>query len=422
MTNSKVDPYLALRHKEFRALVFARFLITMALTMQAVVIGYEIYDLSNSKLLLGFIGLSEAIPAIGIAMYGGYVADKSDKRSMLISSIALYTLMCALLLFFTSSYSIHTIGKNDVIILIFFIIFFTGIARSFASPATYGLIAQVVPREVYQSAITWSSAAWQSGAVLGPAFGGIFLGKLGITTTFSIIVVFLCIAIFFLFQIEKKPIQYVPKDETVFESTMQGLKFVFNNKVILSCISLDLFAVLFGGAIALLPVYAKDILHVGAEGLGWLRAAQAIGAIGVLVTLAYFPIYKNAGKILLFAVFGFGIFMILFGISKIFWFSMLCLIISGALDGISVSIRHTIIQLSTPNEMRGRVSAVNSMFIGSSNEIGEFESGATAALMGTVPAVIFGGTMTCIIVAITYFISPSIRNMELKNETTSTSN
>jgi MFS family permease len=416
MTTTKTDPYLALRNKEFRAFVLARLLITMALTMQAVIIGYEIYELSNSKLLLGFIGLTEAIPAIGIALYGGYIADKSDKRTLLITSISLYTFMCFLLLLFTNSSSIQLLGNKDVIILIFGIIFFTGIARSFASPASYGLIAQVIPREEYQSAITWSSAAWQSGAVLGPALGGVFLGILGITHTFSIIVIILCIAIYLLFQIGKKPIQYVPQDESVFESALQGLRFVFNNKVILSCISLDLFAVLFGGAIALLPVYAKDILHVGAEGLGWLRAAQAAGAIVVLLILAYFPIYKNAGKILLASVFGFGIFMILFGISKIFWFSMLCLVISGALDGVSVSIRHTIIQLSTPNEMRGRVSAVNSMFIGSSNEIGEFESGATAALMGTVPAVIFGGVMTCVVVATTYFISPSMRKMELGAE------
>lgn len=411
----KQDPYQALRYKEFRFYLIARFLITIALTMQAVIIGYEIYELTNSKLLLGFIGLTEAIPAIGIAMYGGYVADKSEKRNMLISFIAMYTVMCVLLLVFTKSEMITLLGKDNVVILIFFIIFFTGIARSFSGPASFGLSAQIIPREVYQSAITWSSSAWQLGAVLGPAVGGLLLGKFGITTTFSIIVIFLFIAIISLFQLEKKPILFTPKGESVYQSAIQGLKFVFNNKVILSCISLDLFAVLFGGAVALLPVYAKDILHVGAEGLGWLRAAQAIGAIFILFTLAYFPIKKNAGIILLFAVFGFGLFIILFGISTSFWLSMFCLIMSGALDGISVSIRHTIVQLATPDDMRGRVSAVNSMFIGSSNEIGEFESGATASLMGTVPAVIFGGCMTCLVVITTYFSSPSIRNLHLKN-------
>jgi MFS family permease len=414
MNTKKRDPYLALRYKEFRAYVLARFLITIALTMQAVIIGYEVYELTNSKMLLGLIGLTEAIPAIGIALYGGYVADKSEKRNMLVAFISLYTVMCALLLVFTHSDMIASIGKENVVILIFFIIFFTGIARSFSGPASFGLAAQIVPREVYQSSITWASTAWQSGAVLGPAVGGILLGKAGITFTFGIIVVFLCIAIISLLMIDKKPIQFIPKGESVYESAIQGLKFVYHNKVILSCISLDLFAVLFGGAIALLPVYAKDILHVGAEGLGWLRASQAMGAILMLLFLAYFPIKKNAGKILLGAVFGFGIFIILFGISKLFWFSMFCLIMSGALDGISVSIRHTIVQMATPDEMRGRVSAVNSMFIGSSNEIGEFESGATASLMGTVPAVIFGGCMTCMVVIVTFFTSPSIRKLELK--------
>ena len=410
----KNDPYEALRYKEFRAYLVSRFLITIALTMQAVIIGYEIYELTNSKLLLGLIGLAEAIPAISIALYGGYVADKSEKRTMLITFVSLYTIMCVCLLIITHAQFATIASKHTIVLLMFGIIFITGIARSFSGPASFGLSAQIIPREVYQSAITWSSSAWQSGAVLGPAVGGILLGKLGITTTFIIIISMLTIAIFSLFQIEKKPILFTPQNESVYESATKGLKFVFQNKVILSCISLDLFAVLFGGAVALLPVYAKDILHVGAEGLGWLRASQAIGAIIMLLILAYFPIKKHAGIILLMAVFGFGLFIILFGISTIFWFSMFCLIMSGALDGVSVSIRHTIVQLATPDDMRGRVSAVNSMFIGSSNEIGEFESGATAHALGTVPAVIFGGCMTCLVVAVTYFISPSIRKMELK--------
>lgn len=418
MSNPKRDPYQALRYKEFRFFITARFLITFALTMQSVIIGYEIYKLTGSKLLLGFIGLTEAIPAIGIALYGGYVADKSEKRTMLIGFISLYTSMCVALLFFTHANSIQYFGKENVVISIFVIIFLTGIARSFAGPASFGLAAQIIPREAYQSAVTWSSSAWQTGAVLGPGIGGIFLGKLGITVSFAIIIAFLCIAIFSLFMIERKPIQFVPQGETVFQSAMEGLKFVFNNKVILSCISLDLFAVLFGGAVALLPVYAIDILKVGAEGLGWLRASQAMGAIVMLLTLAYFPIKKNAGLILLFSVFGFGLFIVLFGISTIFWFSMFCLMMSGALDGVSVSVRQTIVQLATPDNMRGRVSSVNSMFIGSSNEIGEFESGVTAHALGTVPAVIFGGCMTCLVVIATYFISPSIRNLHLNDEQT----
>lgn len=410
----KIDPYHALRFKEFRFFLLARFFITIALTMQAVTIGYEVYELSHSKLLLGLIGLTEAIPAISIAMYGGYVADKSEKRTLLAVSISLFTLMCVGLLFITHPVLIAKYGKELAVQLIFCVIFITGIARSFSGPASFGLYAQIVPKEVYQSAITWSSSAWQLGAVLGPAVGGLILGTFGITVTFGCIVSLLTIAVFLILFIKKKPVLYVPKNETAFESAIQGLRFVFAKKEILACISLDLFAVLFGGAVALLPVYAKDILHVGAYGLGWLRAAQAMGAIFVLLLLAYHPIKKNAGIKLLIAVLGFGIFIILFGISRNFYFSMCCLIASGALDGVSVAVRHTIIQLSTPDEMRGRVSAVNSMFIGSSNEIGEFESGLTAHWMGTVPAVIFGGCMTCLVVGVTYFVSPTLKKLELK--------
>lgn len=416
MSNLKQDPYQALRYKEFRFYVIARFLITIALTMQAVIIGYEIYELTNSKFLLGFIGLTEAIPAIGIALYGGYVADKSEKRNMLIGFISLYTLMCIFLLIFTKAETISMFGKDNVVIAIFIIIFITGIARSFAGPASFGLSAQIIPREVYQSAITWSSSAWQLGAVLGPAVGGILLGKLGITYSFSIIIIFLFIAIISLFQLERKPILFTPNGESVFESAVKGLDFVFKNKVILSCISLDLFAVLFGGAVALLPVYANDILHVGPQGLGALRAMPAVGAIFTMLFVAFSPIHKNAGYKLLFSVAGFGLCIILFGISTNFYLSLCCLMIGGALDGVSVIIRHTIIQLKTPAEMRGRVSAVNSMFIGSSNEIGEFESGVTARLFGTVPAVVFGGAMTILVVIVTYFYAPSIRKLELKTD------
>ncbi len=417
LTNSTNDPYAALRYREFQYFLTARFLITIALTMQAVTIGYEVYELSHSKLSLGLIGLTEAIPAISIAMYGGYVADKSEKRTLLALFIALLMLMGIGLVLVTFPDMIHSMGNNSTLKIIFAIIFVIGIARSFAGPASFGLYAQIVPRSVYQSAITWSSSAWQMGAVLGPAIGGLLLAHYGISVTLACVVTLLLIAIALILKIEKKPILYAPMGDSMLQSASEGLRFVWQRKEILACISLDLFAVLFGGAVALLPVYAKDILHVGASGLGWLRAAQAIGAIIVLLLLAYFPIRKYAGIKLMVAVFGFGIFIILFGISRNFYFSMFCLIMSGALDGISVAVRHTIIQLSTPDEMRGRVSAVNSMFIGSSNEIGEFESGITAHGMGTVPAVVFGGCMTCIIVAGTYWLSPQLRKLELKSHT-----
>jgi MFS family permease len=410
---AKKDPYQALRFPEFRLYIAARFLITIAISIQAVIIGWEIYSLTHDKLMLGFIGLTEAIPAIGIAMYGGYVADKSEKRMLTIICISAFAALSALLILVTHASFIQLAGIPNTVLLIFGIIFLTGLARGFAGPASFSLATFLIPKETYLNGATWSSSSWQLGAVIGPALGGLLYAAFGITITFSIQLALLVFAIYFLARIKPKPVVNPDNQETIWESVRVGLDFVFKNKVILSCITLDLFAVLFGGAVALLPVFAKDILHTGPLGLGMMRAAPALGAIITLLTLAYFPIRKQAGMKLLAAVFGFGLFIILFGISTSFLFSLFCLAMSGALDGISVAVRHTIIQLQTPQEMRGRVAAVNSMFIGSSNEIGEFESGATARFMGTVPAVVFGGCMTCLVVITTYFISPAIRKMEL---------
>ncbi|MEZ4878957.1 MAG: MFS transporter [Chitinophagales bacterium] len=410
------DPFEALKYREFSWYVASRFLITMAISFQVVLIGWEIYVLTGSKLMLGFIGLTEAIPAITIALYGGHIADKSEKRNLFLYCIIFFSLLSAFLILITHPWFIASFGKKMTVRLIFLVIFLTGFARGFAGPASFSLSAFLIPKKTYQNGATWSSSAWQLGMVIGAALAGIIYGFIGITKTFSIQLILLIIAIFCITRIQPKHEAKFNATEPFLESVQKGLKFVFQNKIILSCISLDLFAVLFGGAIALLPVFASDILHVGPQGLGILRAAPAIGAIITLLSIAFFPIKKNAGKILLISVAGFGAFIILFGISKNFYFSLFCLMMSGALDGVSVAIRQTILQLETPHEMRGKVSAVNSMFVGSSNEIGEFESGLTASLMGTVRAVVFGGTMTIIIVILTAFYSPSIRKMELNNK------
>jgi MFS family permease len=366
--------------------------------------------------MLGFIGLTEAIPAIGIAMYGGYVADKSEKRKLTLLCLGAFAVLSAILILITHAAFIRFAGTDKTVALIFGIIFLTGLARGFSGPASFSLSTFIIPKEAYLNGATWSSSSWQLGAVIGPALGGLLYAAFGVTITFSIQLALVILSLYFLSKIEPKPVVNPDNKEKIWESVRMGLDFVFKNKIILSCISLDLFAVLFGGAVALLPVFAKDILFTGPLGLGMMRAAPALGAIITLLLLAYFPIRKHAGIKLLIAVFGFGIFIILFGISTSFIFSLFCLAMSGALDGISVAVRHTIIQLKTPPAMRGRVAAVNSMFIGSSNEIGEFESGAAARFMGTVPSVVFGGCMTCLVVAVTWLISPSIRKMELKAE------
>lgn len=410
----KKEALAALEYKEFRFYTIARFLITVAISFQAVIIGWQIYVLTNSKLLLGFIGLTEAIPAIGIALFGGYIADKSDKRKLYAICLSFFGLLSASLIFITHQSFINTVGVKNTVTCIFIIIFLTGIARGLAGPASFSLSTFLVPKSLYQNAATWSSSAWQLGAVIGPATAGLLYAFLGITITFSVQLFLILISIFLIINIQPKPTVAVIEHESIWKSISVGLKFVFENKVILSCITLDLFAVLFGGAVALLPVFAKDILHVGAQGLGMLRAMPAVGAIITMLIVAFSPIHKNAGYKLLFSVAGFGLSIILFALSTNFYISLLCLMIGGALDGVSVIIRHTIIQLKTPANMRGRVSAVNSMFIGSSNEIGEFESGVTARLFGTVPAVVFGGVMTILVVIFTYFNAPALKTMELK--------
>lgn len=412
----KKEAFTALQYREFRLYVLTRFLITMAISFQSIIIAWKIYLLTNSKLLLGFIGLTEAVPAIGIALYGGYIADKSDKRKLYISCLIFFAALSGLLIFITHSYFLELVGLKNTVIAIYVIIFFTGIARGLAGPASFSLATFLIPKHEYQNGATWSSGAWQLGAVVGPALAGILFGFLGITTTFSIQFLLVSLSIILIFKIQPKPSTVLATNENVWKSIQEGLHFVFKNKVILSCITLDLFAVLFGGAVALLPVFAKDILHVGPQGLGLLRAMPAVGAIITMVTVAFYPIKKHVGYKLLIAVAGFGLSIIFFGISTSFVLSLFCLVIGGALDGVSVIIRHTIIQLKTPPHMRGRVAAVNSMFIGSSNEIGEFESGVTAKLMGTVPAVVFGGAMTILVVIFTYFNAPSLRTMELKSD------
>jgi MFS family permease len=297
--------------------------------------------------------------------------------------------------------------------IIYGLVFFGGIVRSFIGPSIFSLIAQLVPKKAYPNAVTWSSSMWQLASVIGPAFAGLFIAQIGVNSAMLVVVLTGTIAFICLLQIEKKPILNKNIGEPMMESLKQGLSFVFKSKAILGAITLDMIAVLFGGAIALLPVYAQVILKVGPEGYGIMRAAPAIGALIIVIITAYLPIARNAGMKLLIAVFGFGLCIIGFGLSTVFWFSVILLFLSGVTDGISVVIRQTILQLKAPEHMRGRVSSVNSIFIGSSNELGAFESGVAARLMGTVTAVVFGGTMTLITVIGTAFVSPTFRKLDL---------
>jgi MFS family permease len=295
---------------------------------------------------------------------------------------------------------------------IYGVIFFSGIARGFISPAVFAFMPQLVPRELYQNAITWNSTLWEAAAITGPAVGGLVYGIFGVTAAYTLDASLVVTGLVLMLLIQNKPVPEASEEQGIAEKIKAGLRFVFQNKVILSAITLDLFAVLFGGAVALLPIFADEILHVGSIGFGVLRSAPSIGAVVMALYIAHNPIKKNMGKILLWAVAGFGVCMIGFAVSNYFWLSLSLLIFSGMFDCISVIIRSTLMQTLTPENMKGRVSAVNYIFIGSSNEIGMFESGVAARLLKVVPSVIFGGCMTIGVVAATAWFSKSLRDLQ----------
>lgn len=397
---------------EFRLYIIMRFFFIMALRMVGTVVGWKIYILTRNPLALGMIGLSEVIPAVSLALYAGHVIDKSDKRKMLLKTICFYLLCAVALLIIHLDVTEQYAGKKIIEVSIYLVIFCTGIIRSFSGPISHSIIAQLVPKSILPNAITWSSGTWLIASVIGHATAGFLIAHAGYTITFSVIISYIIIAIACIACISPKPIVHLNVQQKTWESMKEGLRHVFRTKELLGALSLDLFAVLFGGAVALIPIFAADILKVGAEGFGWLNAAADMGAISSIALLTFFPLQKNQGRILLYAVAGFGICIILFGLSKFFWLSFAALMLSGILDGISVVVRSTILQLKTPDSMRGRVSSINSMFINSSNELGQFESGVAAKLVGVIPSVVLGGCMTLLVVVITWIKAPSLRKLE----------
>jgi MFS family permease len=411
-TENPSSPFVSIRIKEFRLYIIQRFFFIMAMRMITTVVWWKMYLITKNPLALAFIGLSEAIPAISLALYSGHVVDKSDKRTLLFRTILLYFLSGSSLMAITLPYTEAHMGKHFVQYAIYFVIFCTGVIRAFSGPASSSILAQLVPKTILANAVTWSSGTWLSASVIGHASAGFLIAGVGYTGTFVLIIFYLLIAAACLYQIERKPIVHTNTQQDTWESVKEGLRYVFGTKELLGAFSLDMFAVLFGGAVAMIPFYAGEILKVGPIGFGWLNAAADIGSIGVILTLTFRPLRKKQGLILLYVVAGFGLCIITFGLSKIYWLSFIALLMSGVLDGISVVIRGTILQLKTPDEMRGRVSSVNSMFINSSNEIGNFESGVAAKLMGVVPSVVFGGAMTLLVVVIMWFKAPTLRKFE----------
>jgi MFS family permease len=412
----KNDPYAALRYKEFNVFLLLRFVMVFGWSMQFIVIEWEVYSLTKSALSLGIVGLMEVVPAISMALFAGHIVDQNEKKGLLLKCILGFLIISFGLFLLTWPEFNSGYSSQFILYSIYFLVFLGGLVRAFLGPTIFSLLSLIVPKSAYSNAATWSSSVWQISSVLGPAVAGFSITFIGVHWSMCSVLGCSVLALIALSQISTKPILNPKIGEPIMQSLKEGVKFVYNNKTILGALSLDMVAVLFGGAVALLPIFAQDILKVGPEGFGVLRAAPALGAFIIMFISAYVPLNKNAGMKPLFSIFAFGICIIIFGISTIFWLSVVALFLSGVVDGISVVIRQTILQLKTPDHMRGRVAAVNSIFVGSSNELGAFESGLTAKLMGTVTSVVFGGTMTLIIVLFTGFASPTFRKLDLQKD------
>jgi MFS family permease len=423
------DPFASVRIPEFRNLMLGRFTFIMALRMMSTLVGWWIYELTNNPFYIGVVGLCEFVPAFGFALYAGHVVDTSERRKLMLTGVSFYLLATLILLLLSTGFITGLLKNNHIAIVIYVVIFGTGIIRSFTGPTFSAMLARIVPRHYLQNATTWTQGTWLSASVTGHAMGGFLIAWLGINGTMYIVCSVLVISLLILWQIKPKPVifQTVEKetdkgilDEIIqthpkkgaWESMKEGLRFVFRTKEILAAFSLDMFAVLFGGAVAMVPVYAKDILKIGPIGFGWLNAAIDLGSIISVILLTIFPMKKAQGKKLLYAVAGFGVCIIIFGLSEWFILSFAAMLIAGMLDGISVVVRGTVMQLKTPDHMRGRVGSVSSMFVNSSNELGQFESGVAAHYLGVVPSVVFGGCMTLLIVIVTWIKVPTLRKFE----------
>ena len=408
-------------NNEFSWFIIARFLFIAGLRMTPVLLGWKLYEVTGSKLSIGILGLSEVIPAVLLALPAGVKVDRSNKQRLISICMALYFLMMTGLLLVTSQWftaEVSSLGKTSsqriIQWLIYGLVFCTGAIRAYSSPAINAFLAQLVPQESLVRAISINSMTWLVAAVTGPALAGLLLGYTNITIAFSITCTSIFIAVILFQLIKPKPVSWQPGKTTTVEGMIEGLQFVFhkNQRALLSAISVDMFAVLFGGAVGILPVFAVDILKIGPEKLGWLYAATYLGNFIAIALLISKPLKKKQGTTLLYMVAGFGICILVFAISKNFWLSFAALFVSGLFDGVSVIIRGTIVQLFVPDEMRGRVSSVNSIFVNSSNELGQFESGVAASVMGTVPSVIFGGCMTLLVSVVTWIKAPTLRKFE----------
>lgn len=403
-----LDAYAALRHREFRWFIVSLFAMVVSSQLQAVVVGWQVYSITRDPLSLGLIGLAEALPFIAIALPAGYLADRRNRRTIsVISLLVLVGCAIALLVFSATPGLLARMGVTPVYV----VIFISGIARSLLQPARQALGAEIIPRAMFQNAIAWRSSTWQIGSVVGPAIGGLLYGFTGPVWAYGVAAALMLVSFGAFLMLRYTPQPRTALDNSFAVELMSGLRFVWREPAILGALSLDLFSVFLAGAEALLPVFASEILKVGPQGLGLLRAAPAVGAVTMGIFLAHRPPFERPGRTMLIAVAVFAVGIIGFGLSRSFYLSLALLALSGMADNVSVVIRSTLIQLLTPREMLGRVSSVNSIFIGSSNELGAFESGVAARLLGPVRAVVLGGMAALVVVALTARFIPRLRTL-----------
>jgi MFS family permease len=402
------DAYAALRHRDFRWFIVSLFTMVVGSQAQAVVVGWQVYALTRDPLSLGLIGLAEALPFIGIALPAGYLADRRNRRTISVAMLLVLALCSAALVALSATPGL--LARVGVV-PVYAIIFVTGVARGILQPARQALGADIIPRAMYRNAIAWRSSTWQTASVLGPAIGGLLYGFVGAVASYGVAAVLTLVALGAFLMVRYTPEPRALRGTSMFDELLSGLRFVKSEHAILAALSLDLFSVFLAGAEALLPVFAAEILHVGPQGLGLLRAAPAVGAVTMGIFLAHRPPFLRAGRTMLLAVAVFALSIIGFGLSRDFYLSLALLALSGMADNVSVVIRSTLIQLLTPPQMLGRVSAVNSIFIGSSNELGAFESGVAARLLGAVPAVVLGGTAALAVVGLTARLVPRLRTL-----------
>ena len=399
--NATQDAFAALRYRDFSIVTLNQFCLTLAILIQEIIVAYSLYKITKDPLTLGLIGLAEAIPFIALSLWGGYFADRFNKQTIMKICLFFAIPLPLVLWGLFHAYGLKHIELSTLSWGVYAVIFGLGTIRGFYNPSATSLKPFLIPREIYANGATRTTIGWQSGVIIGPMLGGLMLAFLGRETSFISVAVLLSLCFLLVNLLSKRTF---PKIETerVLQSLGEGFRFIAKTKIVPWAISLDLVSVLFGGVIALLPIFAEDILKIGPEGLGYLRAAPSIGALITMIALTRFPPTRHAWRNMLLAVAGFGLFTLLFAYSNYLWLSLFALAMTGACDSISVVIRQTILQIYPPENMRGRVAAVNGMFVSSSNELGAFESGLAAKYLGPVIATVFGGSMTLLVVALSW--------------------